>query len=134
MAGIERRLLRLEDHRRRLPPPPPAPPGFDAKRLDSCEMWEMDRLLERVEYRPDAPSPFARWDGLEALCDCRLERLRELTGKAHGLPPATNYRHLGPGAVPCPDPGCLAGAVEAEVAPCRRVLAQHRDMMEVRRR
>ena len=127
---IDRRLRNLEIvYRRREATRQVPDSGFDAGKLSSCEQYEMALLLERVEGRPDAPTPFARWDGLEALCTCALQRLRDLTAKAHGLPPAPS-----PWSGPCREPECIANRVEEEVDPCRRALAEHTAWMAARQR
>ena len=116
---IDKRLGKLEVvyRRREAARPAPAPSGFDASRLTTCQQFELDVLLERVEYCPDAPTRFAEWDGLAVLCVCRLQRLRDLTATAYGLPPVPSSR-----SGPCRD--CIAAEIEEEVAPCRRALGE----------
>ena len=127
---FDRRVRHLEVIYRRRAATQPAPPsGFDAKRLDSCQQHELDLLLSRVEYRPDAPTRFGKWDGLEELCTCALQRLRDLMATAHGLPPAS-----APWTGPCPDADCIATEIRDEVAPCRQALAQHEAWMEANQR
>ena len=110
MSVTRTRLRLIEGRLARRPAPPPAPTGFDPYRLTPREMAELDELLALVPRRPGE-----RWD-LEPLTNDQLERMTELTEKAHGVPSSPAFfgmRHRDPGVGECK---CVACARQAKGA------------------
>lgn len=86
--STEFRLLTLERRIRPRPAPSPALTTFDPTRLTMREQYELDQLLAVLH-----PLPGERPD-FDVLSDAQLERMSDLTNKAHGVEPSAPYMYM----------------------------------------